>query len=179
MDRVLSPRLRPDGWCCGIPSSVSGVDVAGDGCGVHEAAVGSQELRIGAGLEQARRLLAGLSGRDLTVLLGRALYPAAKPARTLEDLGRELGVVKVRAGVIEKRVVAKVRRRAASAEFAAVAAAAATLRHEVGPVIAFAGCRRRSGRTAGRPGWRPRRNSSPTSPDRTARRENGWWARAR
>jgi len=71
--------------------------------------------------------------------LGQALTPAPKAARTLEGLGWELGVVKVRAGVIEKRVVAQVRRRAASGEFAAMAAAAATLRHELGPVIAFGG----------------------------------------
>jgi len=141
MDSHLSPRCRPDGWCCGLRPGGSRVDVAADGSGCVAGAngAGSQELRIAAGLEPARRLLAGLSGRDLTVLLSRALYPAPKPARTLEDLGRELGVVKERAGVIEKRVVAQVRRRAASAEFAAVAAAAATLRHELGPVITFAG----------------------------------------
>jgi len=41
--------------------------------------------------------------------------------------------------VIEKRVVAQVRRQAASGEFAAVAAAAATVRPELGPFIAWAG----------------------------------------
>ena len=141
MDSHHPRRHRPDGWCCGLPSGGSTVDVAADGSGCVGGAdgAGSQELRIGAGLEPARRLLARLSGRDLTLLLDRALNPAPKAARTLEDLGQELGVGKVRAGVIEKRVVAQVRRQAASGEFAAVAAAAATVRPELGPVIAWAG----------------------------------------
>ena len=59
--------------------------------------------------------MAGLSGRDLTVLVGRALYPAPKATWTLEDLVRELGLsAKELVRQIEKRVVAQVRRRAAA-----------------------------------------------------------------
>src|SRR5581483_8635951 len=124
MDSHLSLRCRRDGWCCGS-------DRAGRGWRSRRTGRGALGVRTARGRRSCGLRLVwsrpgsswpGLSGRDLRVLLGRALTPAPKPARTLEDLGREPGVVEERAGMNEKRVVAQVRRRAV-AELAAVAAA--------------------------------------------------------
>ena len=116
MDRHPSPQ-RPSGRS-GAPSSVprtgppSGSDVIPDGPR-HRSAGGdasaSQQLRLWAGLKQARQLLARFSRRDLTILLDRDLNPAPKPARTLAALSRDYGMTRQPVRQIGRSGVAKVR----------------------------------------------------------------------